>query len=134
MLLILSACTSLTYQEKSSLRSLKAEGITIDKPVGNFEKPNSGLSAGLLNLLPGGGNFYLGSGNGADSSQITYGAFNLLLWPISVLWGIPQASIDASTINERELVYYYTYDKSGKKALEERGYNLEADGQLFPIK
>lgn len=30
----LSACTSLTYQERNTLRSLQAQGITVDKPLG----------------------------------------------------------------------------------------------------
>lgn len=31
----LSACTSLTYQERNTLRSLQAQGITVDKPHTN---------------------------------------------------------------------------------------------------
>lgn len=35
----LSACTSLTYQERNTLRSLQAQGITVDKPLGGWESP-----------------------------------------------------------------------------------------------
>ncbi len=131
MFLNLNACTSLTYQEKASLRSLNAEGISVDRPVGNFEKPNSALAAGLLNILPGGGNFYLGSGSGSESSQNIYGAFNFLFWPISAVWGIPQACIEAKALNERELIYYYTFDKDGKSALAQKGFKLDVGGELI---
>lgn len=57
------------------------------------------------------GNFYLASGNGADSSHWLYGLLNLLTWPLSILWGVPEAAIDANRINEREMIYYYRYEK-----------------------
>jgi len=55
--------------------------------------------AGVLNLLPGVGNLYLKQ----------WGPFlgNLLLWPISPVWGVPQAYIDANTINKQETLVYY---------------------------
>ena len=129
--LSLSGCTTLTHQEKSTLRGLKAHGITVEKPAGLWEAPASPAAAGVLNLLPGFGNFYLASGNGADSSQYLYGFLNLITWPISVLWGIPEAAVDANRINERELIYYYTYDNSGIEALSQQGLNLTAGGQLI---
>lgn len=127
---MLIGCTTLTHQERNTLRSLQAEGITVDKPVGNWERPASPAGAGALNLLPGFGNFYLASGNGGDSSQYLYGFLNLLTWPISILWGIPEAAIDANRINKRELIYYYTFDKSGKEALQAKGFTLTASGHL----
>ncbi len=129
-ILVLSSCVSLTHQEKMTLQSMKAQGITVDKPIGGWERPANPVGAGALNLLPGFGNFYLASGNGADSSQYLYGFLNLISWPISILWGIPEAAIDANRINERELIYYYTYDESGKEALEQKGYSLSATGRL----
>ena len=131
--LLLSGCVSLTHQENNTLRSLRAQGITTEKPVGNWEKPASAAGAGLLNLLPGGGNFYLASGNGADNGQMLYGFLNLLTWPISVVWGIPQAAVDAGRINERELIYYYTFDEGGKEALREQGYEVTASGRLEKV-
>lgn len=130
----LSGCTSLTFQEKNTIRSLKSKGITVDKPVGPFDKPASGLTAGLLGILPGGGNFYLATGNGADSSQFVYGFINLLCWPISVVWQIPQAVVDANTINHRELVYFYTFDEGGVEALKEEGYTISNTGKLVENK
>ena len=125
LLLCLSACTTLTRQEQNELRNLKAQGITVDKPAGSFERPVSPGGAAALNLLPGIGNFYLASGNGGDSSHWLYGTLNLLTWPISILWGIPEAAIDANRINERELIYYYKYDRQGQKELAQEGQSLE---------
>lgn len=62
-----------------------------------------------------------------------YGFLNLLTWPISVVWGIPQAAVDAGRINERELIYYYTFDEGGKEALREQGYEVTASGRLEKI-
>lgn len=130
----LSACTTLTHQEKNTLYSLKAQGITVEKPAGNWETPASPAGAGALNLLPGFGNFYLASGNGGDSSQYLYGFLNLLTWPISVIWGIPEASIDANRINERELIYFYTFNESGREALAQKGFEITSTGKLEKIK
>ena len=121
---ILSGCTTLTRQEHMQLRELQSQGITVDKPVGNFEKPASSLTAGALNLLPGIGNFYLGTGNAAESSHVLYGVVNLLFWPLSILWGVPEAVIDADNINKREMLYYYTYDEQGKQALKKAKITL----------
>lgn len=126
----LSACTSLTHQEHNTLRSLKAEGITVDKPAGSWERPANPAGAGALNILPGFGNFYLASGNGGDSNQYLYGFLNLITWPVSVIWGIPEAAIDANRINEREMIYFYTYDQSGKAALQQRGLEMSNIGTV----
>ena len=111
LVLILSSCTSLTRHEQNELRRLQTEGITIDNPRADWDKPASPAAAGALNLLPGFGNFYLAMGNAGQSEHYVYGVLNLLFWPISVVWGVPEAAIDANNINKRELVYYYTYDK-----------------------
>ena len=131
-LVLLSGCSSLSYTEKTAIRSLKSQGITVEKPVGPWEAPASAGAAGGLNLLPGIGNFYLASGNGAEKSHYLYGFLNLLTWPLSIIWGIPEAAIDANTINERELVYFYTYDAAGKESLKNKGLELDATGQLRP--
>lgn len=133
VLVLLSGCSSLSYTEKTAVRSLKSQGITVEKPVGPWEPPASAGAAGGLNLLPGIGNFYLASGEGAEKSHYLYGFLNLLTWPISIIWGIPEAAIDANTINERELVYFYTYDEAGKQSLRNRGMALDATGRLRPI-
>ena len=113
-IVLLCSCTHLTKQEQDELHQLKAQGITVEKS-GDFEAPTSAGAAGALNLLPGFGNFYLANGRGADSSHWLYGFLNLLTWPISIIWGVPEAVVDANRINERELIYYYKYDKPKQK-------------------
>lgn len=120
LLCLISACTTLTGHERLVLRDLKSDGISVENPTGMWEKPASPLLAGVLNLLPGFGNFYLGMGNAADGSQSIYGVVNLLLWPLSPIWGIPQAVIDAKTINERDLVFYYEHTTDGQDEWLER--------------
>jgi hypothetical protein len=121
---MLSGCTSLTRQEHNQLRELQGYGITVDRPIGGYEKPASGVTAAALNLLPGIGNFYLATGNAADSSHVVPGVLNLLTWPLSILWAVPEAAIDADNINKRELLYYYMYDKQGKKELKDANITL----------
>ena len=83
-ILAFAGCTNLTRLEELELRTLKGQGVSVDKPVGSWERPASPAGAALLNILPGFGNFYLASGNGGDSSHYLYGTLNLLAWPISV--------------------------------------------------
>ena len=123
--LALAGCTSLSRHEQNQLKQLEAHGITIDTPAGQFEPPAQPGAAAFLNILPGVGNFYLASGRAAQSEHALYGVMNLLFWPLSIIWGMPEAAIDANNINKREMIYYYTYDKQGKKALKERGITLE---------
>jgi hypothetical protein len=106
---------------------LKGQGVTVDRPAGSWERPANPAGAGALNLLPGFGNFYLASGNGGDSSHYLYGTINLLFWPISILWGVPEAAIDANNINEREMLYYYKYDAQGKKEAAKAGITLTVE-------
>ena len=114
LLLVQISCTHLNKSEKEDLKELKSYGI---RESDEEKVANPGLAGGL-NILPGIGNFYLASGNGGESAHYIYGTLNLLTWPLSIIWGVPQAIIDANTINQRELVYYYKYDKSGKIKLE----------------
>jgi hypothetical protein len=51
-LVFLVGCTTLTRHEQNQLRELSAQGVTVDRPIGNYEKPASGVLAGALNLLP----------------------------------------------------------------------------------
>lgn len=109
--LCLFSCTSLSYDERQQLAELKYKGVTVDHAPKGWERPANPWAAGSLNLLPGFGNFYLASGEGGDSSQYLYGFLNLLTWPISPIWGIPEAAIDANTINKREMVAFYRYGR-----------------------
>jgi hypothetical protein len=105
------SCTTLSRTEKSMLRELESYGVR------EHEITKHPLAAGALNILPGFGNFYLAIGT-EESGHWLYGLLNLLTWPLSVLWGVPEAAIDAIAINKRETVYYYTYDPNGKKEFE----------------
>ena len=129
-----TACTSLTGHERIVLRDLKANGITIEHSTGEWEKPASPLLAGVLNILPGFGNFYLGMGNAGDGSQSIYGVINLFLWPISPIWAVPQAAIDAKTINERDFVFYYEHTDNGKEELLERQEESSSKKKLSDVK
>lgn len=113
-----TGCVSLSPSDASKLNELRSVGISEEAVT----KKSPG-AAGALNLLPGVGNFYLASGT-REGSQWTYGFLNLLFWPLSVVWAIPQATIDAQTINKMETVYFYTYDPEGKKQLEARKASL----------
>ena len=101
--MLLSACTSLTFQEKQEISRLKYQGINIDRGPNGWEKPNSPLMAG----------------NAGDSSQWIYAAGNLLLWPISILWGIPEAAIDANTINQRDMLDYLKYGNQANFSVQQ---------------
>ncbi|MSP19487.1 MAG: hypothetical protein EXR74_07945 [Bdellovibrionales bacterium] len=113
LLLAQISCTHLNTSEREDLRELQSYGIR----ESSEEDVANPLLAGGLNLLPGFGNFYLAVGNGGESYHYLYGTLNLLAWPISILWGVPEAIIDANTINQRDLIYYYKYSKTGKRKL-----------------
>lgn len=116
VLLIFSAtgCITLSRMDQEKLQELRSVGISETE----VQKKNPG-AAGVLNILPGFGNFYLAIGTN-ESEQWLVGFLNLLTWPFSVVWGIPQGAIDATNINKKETLYYYTYDKNGKAELQKR--------------
>lgn len=121
VLLMAVSCNSLSRHEKMELQALKGQGVTVDTPVGTWEKPASAGGAAALNILPGFGNFYLAMGDGADRFHYIYGTLNLLFWPLSAVWGVPEAAMDANTINQRELIRYYKSDPQGKKEAQKAG-------------
>lgn len=104
MALLLSAasCESLTYSDKDMLDELQYYGVPIDEHY-------SPATACWLNFLPGIGNFYL--------DQTGEGIGNLLLWPLSIFWGMPQAYIDAKVLNQKVTADYYR-TRAGKERLE----------------
>lgn len=114
----LVSCTSLSSLERHKIAELESKGIRV--PHEEVKNPGA---AGALNILPGFGNFYLAVGTN-ESDQWLFGFLNLLLWPISIVWGVPEAAIDASTINKRNSVYYYTYGPGNKEAAEAQAPQL----------
>lgn len=110
---LFQGCASISRSDRAMLRQIEYCGL--GKTDEQVKKP---VMAGVLNLLPGIGNFYLATGT-EQGDQWIYGTGNLLLWPISPIWGVPEAAIDAGTINKLETVYYYQYDPVGKKEFSE---------------
>ena len=69
------------------LREAQNEMIAKGESMAYYPSP---AIAGVLSILPGGGNFYNG--------QIGIGIVNTLLWPLSIVWGIPTSVSSASNI------------------------------------
>ncbi len=113
-----AGCVTLSRFDQERLYELKSIGISETE----VHKKNPGV-AGVLNILPGFGNFYLAIGTN-ESEQWTYGFLNLITWPWSMVWGIPGGAIDASTINKKETVFYYTYSRHGRAELQKRMMEL----------
>ena len=107
LLVTLSGCSSMASYEKAKYMELKHELDYAGLPIMEEKEP---ILAGALNLLPGVGNAYLEQ----------WGPFvgNLLFWPLSPIWGVPQAVIDAHTINKKETLYFYEFGP-GKARLAE---------------
>jgi hypothetical protein len=91
------------------LYQLEAVGVE-----GNAIQVRNPGTAGVLNLLPGFGNFYNALGT-HESDQWIVGFLNLLTWPLSILWGIPGAAQDAVVINQKETIRFYKYMPEGQK-------------------
>lgn len=108
MLIAVCSCTSMSRIDRAYYRQIRGAGL--DTHVADVKDPRL---AACLNLLPGIGNFYLASGTEASEHWV-YGTLNLLTWPYSILWGVPEAGIDASTINKQETIYYYRFDPQGR--------------------
>lgn len=105
--LLIFGCANLSGYEYNQYRKLEMKGISVDNPQSNWYPPASPLAAGLWGILPGGGDFYLAGGEAGDSGLWLPGFLNLLVWPFSIIWEIPQSVIDANNINKRDLVTYY---------------------------
>ena len=111
--LLCSGCINLSRSEKENLRVIRDAGLS---PI--EVRVKSVPAAGWLNVLPGVGNFYLAIGTD-ETEQYLVGFMNLLFWPLSCAWGIPQAAIDANTLNKRETLYYYMSTERGRAELQE---------------
>ncbi|WP_120404601.1 MULTISPECIES: hypothetical protein [unclassified Halobacteriovorax] len=68
--LLVTSCANMNSQQKRELAEWEAEGIAV--------KEKDEVTAAVLNVLPGVGDFYNGN--------VGYGITNLLFWPASVLW------------------------------------------------
>lgn len=108
---LLSGCITLSRTEVQVNKELERNDI--DTTELEIKDP---ATAGVLNVLPGFGNFYLASGT-SEGVQWAYGFGNLLFWPLSVLWGVPQAIQDAEAINDRAIADYYLFDPMGQAEL-----------------
>ncbi|QDU71842.1 hypothetical protein [Mucisphaera calidilacus] len=109
--IILTGCTSLSSLERETLMKVVADGYEEDAV-----KRKDQTTAAVLNILPGVGNFYLAPGD--NNEHIWVGVANLLLWPISITWGIPEAAIDAKTINKKETAQAYI--RGGTKEIDKQ--------------
>ena len=112
--LFLIGCASLSRTEKGVIRELESYGIASD----TIQVKDS-TAAGFLNILPGFGNFYVAIGTD-EHDEWLYGGLNLVTWPISILWGLPQGYNNAKVLNQRETAYFYKFDPQGKREIERR--------------
>lgn len=110
-----TGCAGLSRAERDRVRQLEQAGID-STSQGN----NSSWVAGVLQIVPGIGNFYLAAGT-EENHQIWYGVLNIipgwLVWPIGVVWAVPQGAVDAHNINQRQTITYYFDTDEGKAAL-----------------
>ena len=88
-----TGCVSLTEEQKSY--------------AGEIQEYKSPSKAAGLALLPGVGNLYLSTGKELPSQKNNHmqGALaivNWATWPVSIVWSVPQAYIDAERINIQE--------------------------------
>ena len=104
--LMLNACASLSPVEQAQYQALEKDLKATQ--LQEVEKKNA-AAAGVLNVLPGFGNLYLG--------QPGLFVANLLTWPISPVWAVPQAAIDAGNVNKKHTIAYYNYGE-GKETLK----------------
>lgn len=109
MCLLLTSCVSLSDYENVEYQRLKDELVAYDLP--EIHKKSPGL-AGTLNVLPGFGNIYLGQGEKFLS--------NLLYWPFSIVWGVPQAVVDSHKVNQKETLHYYRFGLGKEKLIKAR--------------
>jgi hypothetical protein len=112
--LLLIGCASLSRTEKGVIRELESYGI----PSDTIQVKDS-TAAGFLNILPGFGNFYLALDTD-EHDEWLYGGLNLVTWPVSILWGVPQGYNNATILNQRETAYFYKFDPEGKRQIERR--------------
>ena len=109
--LALSSCIGLRRADRQDLAELRGLGIGATE-----QAVTSPLAAGLLNLLPGIGNFYLAA-SADEGPQWGLGLLNLLTWPLSVLWAPAQVAVDANTLNKLATIDHYKHTPIGRREL-----------------
>ncbi|HEY4707857.1 MAG: hypothetical protein A2054_06200 [Deltaproteobacteria bacterium GWA2_55_10] len=102
-LLMLASCSSLSTMETNMTEIIDSKGYSAPS-----EKLKDPTTAAALNVLPGFGNFYLAYGT-KDGDHWVYGLVNMALWPYSIIWSVPEAYIDAPTVNKKVTVDYYVF-------------------------
>ena len=90
---LLAGCRTLSAVEQQQYENLLAQGA---EPI-DAKDP---AIAGLLNLLPGGGDIY--------NHQWDAFVVDLLLWYPSVLWAVPQGIVTARNANKLATIAYYS--------------------------
>ena len=107
---LLVGCAGVDTHEKHAYRELEALGAPCEKVA-------DPAAAAILNVLPGFGDLYLAAGNGANGAN--WGAFvlDLLMWPVSPVWAVPQGAITAGQVNKKECVAFYEYTSTGRAEL-----------------
>ncbi|MCY1378035.1 hypothetical protein D9M69_656390 [compost metagenome] len=104
--MISSGCASgLNSQQKTELKNFEARGLSVQE-----KNPGAGAALGLL---PGGGSFY--------GREYGFGAINLLLWPISILWD------PVSGHNAAESINYYSTKEHVRKLHKREMDNLDEE-------
>jgi hypothetical protein len=101
-LIAAGGCRQLEPWQEADLDNVKSAGLP------EFH-PKDPVLAGGLNLVIGIGDAYNGEWGGF--------VINLLLWPASILWGVPEAAITATNIN-RQSTWAYYYHGPGKPQLD----------------
>lgn len=113
----------MSQQDELKADELRRHGLSVP-----LSGPKNIFLAGGLNLLGGLGNFYLAYGKDGDSNQTLYGLANILaIVVLSPLWSVPQAMIDAYTLNKKAFVDYYSFSDEGLK--EYQRVNPDAAGR-----
>ena len=111
--LLVVGCASVRSESKAKLQEAREYGLPTDK----VENVSSG-AAGALNILPGFGNIYLECNQDEKTVNWVLFTVSLLTGPFSILWGVPQAAIDADSINKQAMVDYYMFDKNRNSEFE----------------
>jgi len=97
-LFLLQGCASMDHTELARFDELQASGVVCDEVV-------NAPTAVTLNLLPGFGDIYLATGDYANEGNWGAFALDFLMWPISIVWAMPQANMTANSINKKDCIY-----------------------------